>query len=182
MYLELPTVPFVAGWLLWSLSEDKSSWDVVKQNNYCRSFSKKALPLLAGRGKHHGWVRGVFFFYARKKCCFFISKSKPGTCCFFFVCLFSFLKLYGMRVPACVFGACVMSAVGCDAKHLCVCVVFNLKRSCYACSSLFLSYFVHVPTLSLLCTWFFCLPRALSSAFGCECCFLFSFGFSWLCI
>lgn len=46
-----------------------------------------------------------------------------------------------------------MSAVGCDAKHVCVCVAFNLKRSCYACSSLFLSYFVHVPMLSLPCTW-----------------------------
>lgn len=63
----------------------------------------------------------------------------------FFCCVF-FLSCMG-RVPACVFGACVMSAVGCDAKHLCVCVAFNLRRSCYACSSLFLSYLVHVPML-----------------------------------
>lgn len=32
-----------------------------------------------------------------------------------------------VRVPA-----CVLSAMGCDAKHLCVCVAFSLKRSCLA--------------------------------------------------
>lgn len=143
-HVELPTVPFVAAGCSGVFLRTKAVEMCLRNKTTPVDLFQREHGLfwLEG-GKHRVWARGVSFSKARKKCCFFISESMPGTCCFFVV---FFLSCMG-RVPACAFGACVVSAVGCDAKHLCVCVAFNLRRSCYACSSLFLSYLVHVPML-----------------------------------
>lgn len=136
---------------LWRLVALESSWG--QKQLRCAWETKQLLWIFFRESMaSSGWKGGNtasgqvgFLFLRQGRSVAFFFYLQVNARDLFFCCVF-FLSCMG-RVPACVFGACVMSAVGCDAKHLCVCVAFNLRRSCYACSSLFLSYLVHVPML-----------------------------------